>query len=93
MSLCRYDTTETCDGKERSCLSCVLKQIQAQINTKNRGTCDYFIVDEIEEIVNKYLPTTKEDTFTVTVHADVSKTWRCLQEAPTSISRSSSPCS
>lgn len=25
-----------------------------EINSPNRGTCDYFIVDRIEEIINKY---------------------------------------
>lgn len=25
-----------------------------EINAPNRGTCDYFIVDKIEEIINKY---------------------------------------
>lgn len=28
--------------------------IQAEINTPNLGTCDYFIVDSIEEIIDKY---------------------------------------
>ena len=32
----------------------VLDKIMAEINTPNRGTCDYFIVDRIEEIINKY---------------------------------------
>lgn len=32
----------------------VINDIQAEINTPNRGTCDYFIVDRIEEIINKY---------------------------------------
>jgi len=32
----------------------VLGKIRAEINTPNRGTCDYFIVDKIEEIVHKY---------------------------------------
>lgn len=33
----------------------VLEQIRDEINTPNRGTCDYFIVDRIEEIINKYM--------------------------------------
>lgn len=32
----------------------ILEQIIAEINTSNRGTCDYYIVDRIEEIINEY---------------------------------------
>lgn len=32
----------------------VLDKIEKEINSANRGTCDYFIVDRIEEIINKY---------------------------------------
>ena len=32
----------------------ILDKIIAEINTPNRGTCDYFIVDRIEEIINEY---------------------------------------
>jgi hypothetical protein len=32
----------------------VLDEIEKEINSPNRGTCDYFIVDRIEEIINKY---------------------------------------
>ena len=32
----------------------VLDQIEEEINSPNRGTCDYFIVDRIEEIIKKY---------------------------------------
>lgn len=32
----------------------VLGKIEEEINSPNRGTCDYFIVDRIEEIINKY---------------------------------------
>jgi glycine betaine/choline ABC-type transport system substrate-binding protein len=32
----------------------VLDKIEEEINSSNRGTCDYFIVDRIEEIINKY---------------------------------------
>lgn len=39
---------------DRDRLLNVLNDIQAEINTPNRGTCDYFIVDRIEEIINKY---------------------------------------
>lgn len=39
---------------DRDALLNVINDIQAEINTPNRGTCDYFIVDRIEEIINKY---------------------------------------
>ena len=52
MSLCRYDLSEDCHKKD--CLDCVLDQIEEEINSPNRGTCDYYIVDRIEEIINKY---------------------------------------
>lgn len=32
----------------------VLDRISAEINTPNRGTCDYFIVDRIEQIISEY---------------------------------------
>lgn len=32
----------------------ILDKIREEINSPNRGTCDYFIVDRIEEIINKY---------------------------------------
>lgn len=32
----------------------ILDEIIEIINTPNRGTCDYFIVDRIEEIIEKY---------------------------------------
>lgn len=32
----------------------VLDQIEEEINSPNRGICDYFIIDRIEEIINKY---------------------------------------
>lgn len=32
----------------------VLDKIKDEINSPNRGTCDYFIVDRIEEIINKH---------------------------------------
>lgn len=31
-----------------------IKEIEEEINSPNRGTCDYFIVDRIEEILDKY---------------------------------------
>ncbi len=31
-----------------------IKEIEEEINSPNRGTCDYFIVDRIEEIIDKY---------------------------------------
>lgn len=39
---------------DRDALLNVINDIQAEINTPDRGTCDYFIVDRIEEIINKY---------------------------------------
>ena len=53
MSLCRYDLSEDC-RHYNNCLDCVLDQIEEEINSPNRGTCDYYIVDRIEEIINKY---------------------------------------
>ena len=38
----------------------VLDKIRAEINSPNRGTCDYFIVDRIEEIIDKYIEADKE---------------------------------
>ena len=32
----------------------ILDEIEEEINSPNRGTCDYFIVDRIEEIIDKY---------------------------------------
>lgn len=31
----------------------MLDKIRAEINSPNRGTCDYFIVDRIEEIIDE----------------------------------------
>lgn len=39
---------------------CVLDKIRAEINSPNRGTCDYFIVDRIEGIINKYIEAGEE---------------------------------
>lgn len=59
---CSYHVTE-CDlkfgeqitlGEELLIPASVLDEIEKEINTPNRGTCDYFIVDRIEEIINKY---------------------------------------
>ena len=33
----------------------VLDEIRAEINSPNRGICDYFIVDRIEDIIDKYM--------------------------------------
>ena len=38
----------------------ILEKIRAEINSSNRGTCDYFIVDRIEEIINKYKAESEE---------------------------------
>ena len=32
----------------------MIKEIRRWINSGNRGSADYFIVDKIEEIINKY---------------------------------------
>lgn len=32
----------------------MIEEIRKWINSKNRGNADYFIVDKIEEIINKY---------------------------------------
>lgn len=32
----------------------MIKEIRKWINSGNRGNADYFIVDQIEEIINKY---------------------------------------
>lgn len=40
----------------------VLDKIEKEINSPNRGTCDYFIVDRIEEIINKYKSESEEVT-------------------------------
>lgn len=45
---------------DRDVLLNVLNEIQAEINTPNRGTCDYFIVDRIEKIINKYRAKSEE---------------------------------
>ena len=39
---------------DRDKLLNVINDIQAEINTPNRGTCDYYIVVRIEEIIKKY---------------------------------------
>jgi len=33
----------------------ILQEIKDKIDTPNRGRCDYFIVDQIEEIVKREL--------------------------------------
>ena len=38
----------------------ILDKIRAVINSPNRGTCDYFLVDRIEEIINEYKAESKE---------------------------------
>lgn len=60
MGKCRYDLLEDCHNKD--CLDCVLGKIYAEINKPNRGTCDYFIVDRIEEIVRKYKAESEGET-------------------------------
>ena len=34
--------------------SILINKIEEEINSPNRGTCDYFIVDRIEEIINEH---------------------------------------
>lgn len=58
MSKCVYDLSEDCHNKDR--LACVLDKIEKEINSPNRGTCDYFIVDRIEEIIDKYKTESEE---------------------------------
>lgn len=38
----------------------VIDKIEKEINSPNRGSCDYFIVDRIEEIINKYKKESEE---------------------------------
>lgn len=47
-----------CHNKDR--LVCVLDKIEKEINSPNRGTCDYFIVDRIKEIIDKYKTESEE---------------------------------
>ncbi len=35
-------------------LKTVLGKIKEELHTPNRGTCDYFIVDRIDEIIEEY---------------------------------------
>ena len=42
-------------------LDAVLDEIRAEINSPNRGTCDYFIVDRIEKILDKYKAESEEE--------------------------------
>ena len=37
------------------------EEIMAEINTSNRGSCDYFIVDQIEKICLRTLEKEKEN--------------------------------
>lgn len=39
---------------EASAQQPILDKIKAEINSPNRNVCDYFIIDKIEEIINKY---------------------------------------
>lgn len=64
IKLCKEDVGMTYEEKsaivieqlraDRDRLLSVIDKIKAEINTPNKGTCDYFIVDRIEEIINKY---------------------------------------
>ena len=40
--------------QDRDRLLNTIEDIKAEINTQNRGICDYYIVDRIEEIIDKY---------------------------------------
>lgn len=46
---------------DRDKLLNALNEIQTEINTPNKGTCDYFIVDRIEEIIKKYNEESEEE--------------------------------
>ena len=48
--------------EDRDKLLDVIAQITEEINTPNRGTCDYAIVDNIEEIINDYKALDKDDS-------------------------------
>ena len=41
--------------KDNNITTKVLEDIKTIINTNNRGMCDYFIVDEIEEYIDKHI--------------------------------------
>ncbi len=51
MSKCRYDLSEDCNNTD--CLDCVLGKIEEEVNSQNRGDCDYLIVDRIDEIIRQ----------------------------------------
>lgn len=54
-SLQTYSFPDSAENKgEDSEIDGVLDRILAEINTPNRGTSDYFIVDRIEQIISEY---------------------------------------
>lgn len=32
----------------------IIDKIEEELNSPNRGTCDYFVIDRIEEIINEH---------------------------------------
>ena len=38
----------------------VLDKIEEEINSLSRGTCDYFVIDRIEEIIKEYKAESEE---------------------------------
>ena len=53
----RYETTDGLVDRINnlpSAQSEMIREIRKWINSGNRGNADYFIVDKIEEIINKY---------------------------------------
>ena len=47
--------------EDRDRLLDVIAQITEEINSPNRGACDYAIVDSIEEIIKKYKVESEEE--------------------------------
>ena len=48
--------------EDRDRLLDVIAKITEEINSSNRGTCDYEIIDNIEEIINDYKALDKDDS-------------------------------
>ncbi len=48
------ETIKYADSVKQEPKTDILDKIMAEINTSNRGTCDYYIVDRIEEIIKDY---------------------------------------
>ena len=52
IDICCYDIEDLPSAQPEQ--TKMIKEIRKWINSKNRGSADYFIVDKIEEIINKY---------------------------------------